>query len=673
MHAIVKSVFAAATVAAAVSAQAGNLRRGVVGKKTLESSCDGVDQAMAWDGKKFLNEAKSYELKWKLSADMKSITMLASIQDLVGPTWIGIGISEVGHMLGSDLIQVVNTIDDDGEPNIFIRDSHVEWYAMDPARLTPKMMHPTTDTYQSSELICTTRTDDKLMFIFTRPLDTTDLQDRAIVAGNVPVIWAYGTGHDVHYHYQNRGSTGVTFFGGGSMDDPPDTNGHVDLVFSAGFTTSVKEKTQYACQSFDMGEEVRHVVAANAVLSGEAVKMAHHIIVHACGHHPGDIFNLHRDGPSVCLDKNHDPDAYGNSPLGSMECTTLVYGWNRGGTKMILPLEAGIPIGGGFNRYLILEFHIDNPDKLARSVEQLGVRLSTTTAMRPYNAASMAIGDSATSFANSALQPQEVPAGEENTHYEASCSATCTERWLGEIHVFSAMLHMHMTGRTIFLTKTTPDGDTAVVDYRQFWNMGYQSLAPAHFSVTPGDRMNLHCSYDTRWYSEPIPFGHAATDEMCNGFLFYYPAASAVPFCGFLEDKSTCGGLYSVIDEVNPQSDGMTELPFEYSFGNVRVPTGVPTRLEVPSEPTEIPSEAPSETPSEAPSEAPSVIPSAAPSVTPSAAPSAASTRVPVALRTANPTRKPIVPPASSRPSLTPTRTPSNPPRPKKELVFVVV
>jgi len=83
--------------------------------------------------------------------------------------------------------------------------------------------------------------------------------------------------------------------------------------------------------------------------------------------------------------------------------------------------------------------------------------------------------------------------------------------------------------------------------------------------VAPGESLQHHCYYDTESYqdSEFVTFGTATSEEMCQAFLFYYPAQrrNSLPLamCGLAEDDgysfTLCGSL--------SQSDYAFMLPIE--------------------------------------------------------------------------------------------------------------
>ena len=524
------------------------------GESLQTSSCSSY-LASTWQGIQTLSSSPLYTLSWNISSDSTTITFMISITGTtITPKWIGFGLSESGHMLGSDIVTVVyNT----GTGAATITDNWVDWAPMDPTQGTPdvgpgtNLLGLTQDTYQNYNLICATSASLTLTAVITRAINTGDGQDRVIVSGNMPVVYAWGTTSLVTYHSSNRGSSAVTFFGPTIPAYPSDANGYEALEFSS-FTMSAI-KTQYVCQMFDVGTTPRHVIQAQVLIQGAAATYAHHLLVHACGTSATSVntnLNIYTS-PNPC--QSSSSSAEGNSPLGATPCNSLIYGWAKGGGKMVIPSDAGMVIGQN-TRYIVVEVHLNNrKTDSGVDISTLGVNLTTTTNLRKYNATSLTTGDPGISFPSSSVQATYITAGLGTQKWETMCSPTCTNYYIpSKVSIFSSFLHLHSSGKQIWLTKTS-SGSTSVVDYRQYWNFGFQVQNSQNYSLTKGDQLNLHCTYDATLSSSDLNFGLDSTKEMCMAFLFYYPAITNFNFCGYYQDKSNCGSSAGPsITETNP-------------------------------------------------------------------------------------------------------------------------
>ena len=84
--------------------------------------------------------------------------------------------------------------------------------------------------------------------------------------------------------------------------------------------------------------------------------------------------------------------------------------------------------------------HWANGDNRADYTDSSGIHLYYTPNLRPYNAASLTIGDTSLS-----LKP-----GLEEAKTEGVCSGQCTQRMFkGPIYVYSSYNHMHSLGMNI--------------------------------------------------------------------------------------------------------------------------------------------------------------------------------------------------------------------------------
>jgi hypothetical protein len=75
------------------------------------------------------------------------------------------------------------------------------------------------------------------------------------------VFYAWGASHTVPYHSNSRGTTTVIFFQPPppAFTPPSDADGSIDIVLNNYVTAS--DGTQYVLQRFDVGAQVRQIVA----------------------------------------------------------------------------------------------------------------------------------------------------------------------------------------------------------------------------------------------------------------------------------------------------------------------------------------------------------------------------------------------------------------------------
>lgn len=517
----------------------------------------------SWDNSTtYSTNSGTYSLKWRVFSG--TIDLFISFQSqLFQPGWVGFGISEVGHMLGSDVVTMTS--------NFLVEDRYVPWTAA-PFEQYNMMPYPAVDVRNDWSLRCSYLDSSTLTAVVRRALNTSDPQDRPITAGPLPIIYAAGS-NSIGYHGSNRGSTYLTFFGQTDAYSPPsDANGSIEGNFNPGWALTT-QGTQYICQAFDMGTTDLHVVAIEPTyLKTPGEPYVHHVLVHACGNNLNYLktyLNVDTARPFPC--SGSSINSAGNSPLAI--CPMLIYANAKGGSALRIPDEAGFKLSATGNRYIIVEVHVNNPSATTGINITNIVRLKTTSTLRRSNAATMIVGDSLVSFPN-------IASGSTNVHYEATCTPACTSQFPGTVNVFRSFLHMHLYGKSMWSTKYIRNSTGAIVsqtllDTREFWNFGYQTDKYVNFTLTAGDQISTHCVYDTSRSSSAVTFGQESTNEMCMHFLMYYPAENGRKYCGYNVGKTLCGDSANRGSENNPLPDGVVSLPLT-PFGTAPAPSPGP-------------------------------------------------------------------------------------------------
>ena len=85
-----------------------------------------------------------------------------------------------------------------------------------------------------------------------------------------------------------------------------------------------------------------------------------------------------------------------------------------------------------------------------------------------------------------------------NIEYEYDCPSECTSQWPHEVNLVSSFLHMHKIGSRIWTTLWRNDSYIDLVDRIDYWDFNFQQQHTINVTVKPGDRLNVHCTYDTR-------------------------------------------------------------------------------------------------------------------------------------------------------------------------------
>lgn len=172
-----------------------------------------------------------------------------------------------------------------------------------------------------------------------------------------------------------------------------DSDGNFLGGFSPGYPLK-PVKTQYVCQIYDVGTEVRHITAIEPVYTFTAGSpFIHHILIHVCGaDHAALLASDLYTTAHPCQTPGDNDHGIGLSPTGNGVCTSIIYVSASGSGPFVMPSLAGMKLGH-HRRYLVFEVHIDNP-RLLEDIEITNlVKVHTTSVLRPNDAGSMTIGD----------------------------------------------------------------------------------------------------------------------------------------------------------------------------------------------------------------------------------------------------------------------------------------
>lgn len=235
--------------------------------------------------------------------------------------------------------------------------------------------------------------------------------------------------------------------------------------------------------------------------------------------------------------------------------TEIVYVWAPGSDDLILPPNVGTRFGPNGYRTLMMEIHYDNPSREAGRVDDSGVRLYYTSTLRQHDSGMFQIGDPKLylSGREASSSSNAVPFGKWEFDCPGRCTADAMQRGdVEEVTVFHELLHMHRAG-TRMNVKHYRDGATTPlresnVDLFDFDQNGCYAVVQEPYTIRPNDRFATTCYYRKSDDGDVVRFGIASEEEMCVGFVWYYPA---VPdwdgICG-PSDSSTGGLLGSLLN-----------------------------------------------------------------------------------------------------------------------------
>lgn len=189
-------------------------------------------------------------------------------------------------------------------------------------------------------------------------------------------------------------------------------------------------------------------------------------------------------------------------------------GWAPGVLGRRLPAGTAYYLPKGSDVVVQVHYHRDGRPETDRI--RVGLYFSKEPVSRRYQGITVAGNQAGGRFFM-------IPAGATDFHVRGSV-------WVDqECDVYSVMPHMHLTGRSVRVTMTSPGESAqtlvAIPDWDYNWQEIYFFERPIH--VRPGTRFDIDAAYDNSAgnpnnpSSPPrlITFGEETTNEMCFGFL----------------------------------------------------------------------------------------------------------------------------------------------------------
>lgn len=194
----------------------------------------------------------------------------------------------------------------------------------------------------------------------------------------------------------------------------------------------------------------------------------------------------------------------------------LLYAWAPGAPPLVLPEEAGYPIGPTEPAHFVIQVHYNNINGLVGELDQSGIDLCTTTELRPNDADIMAFGG--TGFT--------LPANQTST---LDCSTPVPEIASGffPVTIFQSWPHMHQLGAAFTSEIVRADSSTVTLADVPNYSFDSQVVYPvAKATLDVGDSVRTRCTFENST-GGPVGFGEDTADEMCFNFVGYYPRIQA--------------------------------------------------------------------------------------------------------------------------------------------------
>jgi dopamine beta-monooxygenase len=489
------------------------------------------------------SEGEGVAIHWNIKDSMIHLAVVAPATG-----WAAFGFAEAGAMRGADIIMYSAETD-----------TLVDSYVLD------QSVKPFPDECQSWELINSVVEGGLIIFEAKRLLDTGDTQDRSVIDDSITaippkrVIAAWGNETEPSYHGGSTARGAIRFFGTSEITDEVElfvqamaadaegnfTVGAQDYIIPSDVVTTYA----YFCFSRDdlidmnvpLNEDL-HIVGFEPVIDPVSKKYVHH-------------FNLYASSQPW----NSSLDCKTEYPL-----LELAYGWAPGDLPFTPPSNVGGPLGSKGFQSFALEIHYNNVGLDANVPDSSGVRAYYTSIKREFDLGVFQTGDPFLFLLGGVVSPDGGLA-----QHSFSCGTQCLETYLSQpVTVIQESLHMHKTGVSMVSyhirnEKVIRQGRVEFFDFDQ---QGSLSVIQAPFQMYPGDAFQTVCNYDA---SNETLWGKASAEEMCIGFIYYYPrqliADEIALTCGYGIDiiLPGCNATYALTP------DFTSEVQLERIFGGV--------------------------------------------------------------------------------------------------------
>jgi hypothetical protein len=418
-----------------------------------------------------LDEEGRHVVHWRLDNE----TIYFAI-DYEATGWVGFGFSPNGNMRQADMIIAwVNAT------GAYFQDRHIDAFAM-----------PQIDAQQDYTFISGEERAGRTVIEFSRPLNTCDDDDYKLGVGTVKLIWANGdedplNENAVMYHGSsplNRGTRSISLLTNPqTIPDDVSSGSTFDIHMPS---VEVRGRTEYICRGVQLPftNSKQHITGFEAIVNPSNIGRVHHILLYQCY---DDLEQEHLDYLGECSGSNMPPI------LSACRTSALVAGWAVGQPPVYFPEEAGLPISTASThaRYVLMELHYDNPERLAFR-DSSGIRLHLTTDTRRHDIGSYSVG----------VVPSNtmiIPPNQEEYVIRGDCVSQCTKMFDEPINVFSAFPHTHLAGTGV-KTRLIRDGvEIDTITDNPSYDFNYQTieLLPKVIEVRRGDEIITECTYRT--------------------------------------------------------------------------------------------------------------------------------------------------------------------------------
>ncbi|XP_064630534.1 DBH-like monooxygenase protein 1 homolog [Lineus longissimus] len=495
-----------------------------------------------YENNAFIDVAKKIRMYW--SHDDVTITMELHAQT-VG--YVAVGFTPSGRMEGADII--IGWVK---AGKAILQDRHATGHTK-----------PLMDPKQDVELLMGKEEDGFTILKFKRKLNTCDQQhDLAIRNGSMKMIWAMFPSDpkdedSIIYHHTQRGQRNIQLLGVVKKAIPLPAN-FLWYEFRNQNYTVPSDDTTYSCNVFRMPKvnKKHHLFKFEPIIKKGNKGLVHHIIIFACGPTPAPINDTFEGKQFLCYDKN--PSAI---PWFHYACFHSIITWAVGGEPFSFPEHVGFSMGTEFDPdFLIMETHYNNEERISGQVDDSGIRIHYTPILRKHDADVLTFGKMIDQ--NHIIPPKADSFKSFGICYEKCLNDAVEESYENQLNVFAAMVHTHFLGVGIKVGQIRDGIEQPPIAGDKYYDFDYQTIMtlPEERAIKKNDVIATECTYKSTGRENVTYGGFPATQEMCFGFIYYWPRVNLTTCIDRTSDISIRS--FAGIEEIS--SDGLITKPLQY-------------------------------------------------------------------------------------------------------------
>jgi hypothetical protein len=336
----------------------------------------------------------------------------------------------------------------------------------------------------------------------------------------VYTMWAIGA--QGSYHGARRGSTRMAFLRAPEVDDARVPDDAFNITIALPPMPLPTDATTYRCMVMEVPHDRKyHLYGAEMLLDeGAYPGVVHH----------NDVYQVMGPPPPYPLGVPYDCTADIASNYGYVLYGSARHVFTSPSAKSYETVDAALPVGKGFARYIILEVHLNVVNFVLGYHGVVGFNLTLSPTLRKHDVGIAILGAGTTYPRVNVTSALRIPPGDPNFVYADYCPRRCTQRHLPETaHVLYVHLHAHRLCKSMRVDVVRGGNGTmepmAVMRRWDLQNQQGMGFWTPGFPIHAGDSFVTRFDYDSSSKENVTVWGPSGVnDEMAFVFLYYYPA-----------------------------------------------------------------------------------------------------------------------------------------------------